>query len=77
MDVYSNSWGPMETGFYVGGPGYLTQEMFKTEALLVSVTTHTVRELHLVKPLRDIYGTCIPMAFLQHTLQSKVFAYTI
>ena len=31
VDVYSNSWGPMETGFSVDGPEYLTKETLKIE----------------------------------------------
>ena len=36
VDVYSNSWGPVETGFTVGGPGYLTLQTFQREARQVS-----------------------------------------
>ena len=31
VDVYSNSWGPSETGFSVGGPRYLTRQTFQRE----------------------------------------------
>lgn len=42
MDVYSNSWGPLETGFTVGGPGYLTRETLKYEAEHVRAITYIV-----------------------------------
>ena len=31
VDIYSNSWGPLETGFTVGGPGYLMKQALKYE----------------------------------------------
>lgn len=37
VDVYSNSWGPMETGFTVGHPGYFTLHTFQTQAAQVSI----------------------------------------
>ena len=40
VDVYSNSWGPLETGFTVGGPGYLTRETLKYEAEHVRAITY-------------------------------------
>ena len=36
IDVYSNSWGPPDTGADVSGPGTLTQLVFKMGAMQVS-----------------------------------------
>ncbi|CAI8044886.1 Neuroendocrine convertase 2, partial [Geodia barretti] len=34
IDVYSNSWGPYDTGAHVSGPGTLTQDVFKMGATI-------------------------------------------
>ena len=36
IDVYSNSWGPPDTGAHVSGPGTLTQLVLKMGATIVS-----------------------------------------
>ena len=41
VDVYSNSWGPSETGFTVGGPGYVTQRTLKRAIEQVSACVHS------------------------------------
>ena len=51
VDIYSNSWGPAETGFTVGGPGYLTLETFKRETKQVRVQyciSHMSRVLPII-----------------------------
>ena len=35
--VYSNSWGPKDSGFFVGGPGILTRQTFETETTEVKI----------------------------------------
>ena len=35
IDIYSNSWGPPDYGFLVGGPGYLTSLALKEGAEMV------------------------------------------
>lgn len=37
VDVYSNSWGPSDSGFVVSGPGTLTKMTLKTGALKVPI----------------------------------------
>ena len=36
IDVYSNSWGPDDSGFSIGGPGHLTLLTLETRAKNVS-----------------------------------------
>ena len=38
--VYSNSWGPPDYGFFVDGPGDLTELTFSTGAQNVSTNNH-------------------------------------
>ena len=40
VDVYSNSWGPSDSGFVVSGPGTLTKMTLKTGALKVPNTLY-------------------------------------
>ena len=38
IDVYSNSWGPSDSGFVVSGPGSLTKLTLKNGALKVRIS---------------------------------------
>ena len=38
VDVYSNSWGPSDFGFFVSGPGTLVQNTLRTGVTEVCVT---------------------------------------
>ena len=38
VDVYSNSWGPIDSGFHIGGPGTLLQQTLETATTEASVT---------------------------------------
>ena len=40
IDIYSNSWGPPDTGYSVGGPGTLTIQAIKNGAQSVSELHH-------------------------------------
>lgn len=41
VDVYSNSWGPSDSGFVVSGPGSLTKMTLKNGALKVQISKLT------------------------------------
>ena len=38
IDIYSNSWGPLDLGFTVDPPGPLAEMVFETEAKKASIT---------------------------------------
>ena len=40
IDIYSNSWGPLDTGYSVGGPGTLTIQAITNGAQFVSELHH-------------------------------------
>lgn len=47
-DIYSNSWGPSDSGSFVGGPGTLTERVLRDGALEVSNPTTINALLYLI-----------------------------
>ena len=42
IQIYSNSWGPADTGFIVGGPGELASKNFKQQTAEVRIENPTL-----------------------------------
>ena len=53
IDVYSNSWGPLDFGFFVEGPGFLTERTLEMGAVHVRMDNN-VNHCHY---LYNIIGT--------------------
>ena len=52
IDIYSNSWGPPDTGYHVDGPGYLTKRVFERGVREVKFCLYCHMQFHAS------YNTC-------------------
>ena len=52
IDVYSNSWGPLDFGFIVSGPGSLVQRTLETGVAQVRVTKYICNSCEIKREIK-------------------------
>lgn len=66
ISIYSNSWGPLDSGFVVGGPGKYTEAVLKLGATEVGLPYYHLFELlhSLLTIYSSLKGTWWPGQYL-------------